>query len=229
MVKRNRSEPRARLAPTQTVAHLTDDFIAELSLPQVGRASKGIQRKLVERTFSLLHELEGLAESKYDLLHEVVLIEEAQRCVFAHYELDISESEIKYASFRKIVEGLGYERNAAGFTKKNKLSQVPPRVVRQKETAIFIDSLNIKRVTKVSDRIETQIKRRTGALLYHLDQANRDKYVGAVALRLFRDAHRIILTEEELGIRTATDNYSTLENLAEQIGYVPAHVGFKRK
>ena len=87
MSKRKRSIPRPRLAPTHTVANLTDGFIQSLEIPQIARIPSGLRNKLAERAMGLLNYLESTQQRRLDLELEVTLIDTVQKTIFACYEL----------------------------------------------------------------------------------------------------------------------------------------------
>jgi hypothetical protein len=53
--------------------------------------------------------------------------------------------------------------------------------------------------------------------------------VGALELRLVRDAHRAVLTAYELGLADAEALYGDFRKLVEELGYERTEVGYRRK
>jgi len=117
--KHDRSEPRERLSPTATLSNYSDDFIAELGIPGL---PEGIPQRLEEalraRVNALLFQLREAKRERWVKVLEVRLVREAFRAVLTAYELKIADSEVLYASFRHLVEDLGYESTDVGFTKR---------------------------------------------------------------------------------------------------------------
>ena len=117
--KRDRSSPSAqRLSPTNTVAHLTDEFIDEMNIPEL---PESIPTRLAEavrrRVQALLYCLQEAKRQRYVGALEVRLVRDAHRAVLTAYELGLPDGEIFYAKFRGLVQDLGYERTEIGFTK----------------------------------------------------------------------------------------------------------------
>ena len=117
--KRDRSNPSTpRLSPTNTVAHLTDDFIKAMNIPEL---PESIPERLAEavrrRVQALLFCLQEAKRKRYVGALEVRLVRDAHRAVLTAYELGLAEGEVFYARFRDLVEALGYERTDIGFTK----------------------------------------------------------------------------------------------------------------
>ncbi len=116
--KRERSEPRQRLSPTNTVSDYSDDFIESFQLPKLpekipARLEEAIRKRVTE----LLYILKEAQKERYIRTLEIRLVRDAHRAVLTAYELGISDSEVFYASFRQLVEELGYERTDVGFRK----------------------------------------------------------------------------------------------------------------
>ncbi len=107
------------LSPTQTVSNLTDDFIEEMEIPPPPenvpqRLAEAIQRRIT----ALLYHLREARRRAYIGPLEIRLVRDAYRAVLTAYELQLPESEVHYATFRQLVEQLGYERVEVGFRKK---------------------------------------------------------------------------------------------------------------
>lgn len=90
-------------------------------------------------------------------------------------------------------------------------------------------SFNIPRLPdNVPARLEEAVLKRVHRLLFVLKEAKREQYVGALEIRLVRDAHRAVLTAYELGLPEAEVLYARFRALVEDLGYVRADVGFTR-
>ncbi len=116
--KRDISEPRARLSPTATLTHVSEEFIEGLRIPPLPET---IPQRLLEaverRVQSLLFHLKEAKQRRYVRALEIRLVREAQRAVLTAYELKLPDAEVHYAAFRQLVEELGYERVEVGFAK----------------------------------------------------------------------------------------------------------------
>ncbi len=114
----NKNKPKERLSPTSTFAHLSDEFIDALSIPEL---PDNIPERLAEavrrRVNALLYALKVAKKERYVPALEIRLVRDAHRAVLTAYELNMSDGEVFYASFRKLVEELGYERTDVGFSK----------------------------------------------------------------------------------------------------------------
>jgi len=110
--------PKERRSPVQTVAHLTDDFIAEMNIPPLpGQVPRRLERALQQRVEALLYRLKEAVQQQYVHPLEVRLLREAQRAVLTACELNVRDCEVYYARFRTLVKDLGYDRADAGFVK----------------------------------------------------------------------------------------------------------------
>lgn len=117
--RRERSQPRERLSPTNTVSDYSDDFIESLKLPHLPEQIPGrLEEAICKRITALLYLLKEAKREKYVGTLEIRLVRDAHRAVLTAYELGLSESEVFYASFRQLVEELGYERMDVGFHKR---------------------------------------------------------------------------------------------------------------
>ena len=116
--KRKRSEPREQRSPVATVANASDDFIEDLSIPAL---PDGIPQRLEDairnRINALFFQLREAKTRRYAHMLEVRLVREAYQAVLTANELNMSESKILYAEFRRLVEDLGYESTHVGFRK----------------------------------------------------------------------------------------------------------------
>lgn len=113
------SERRPRRSPTQTVAHLTDDFVDGLHIPELpSQVPQRLRKAIKERSSALLFRLEEARTAKYHGPFEVRLVRDAHRAVLTACELGLPEGEVDYARFRELVAVLGYERTEVGFRKK---------------------------------------------------------------------------------------------------------------
>lgn len=94
----------------------------------------------------------------------------------------------------------------------------------------LIAGLDIPRLPEsIPERLADAIRRRAEAYLYALKEARQQRYVGALEIRLLRDAHRAVLTAYELGLPDGAVYYAQFRSLVEQLGYERAEVGFKRR
>ncbi len=117
--KRERSPARERLSPTKTVAHLTDDFVASLGVPELpGHPPERLASAVRERCEALLFHLERARSKEYAHPFEVRLVRDAHRIVLTAFELGVPDAEVVYARFRRLVEELDYERVDVGFRKR---------------------------------------------------------------------------------------------------------------
>lgn len=116
--KRDRSEPRQRISPTQTVSHLTDDFVEELALPVL---PESLPQRLAEaighRVEALLYHLREAKRRQYVGALEIRLVREAHQAVLTACELHLPDGSAYYAEFRQLMLDLGYEKVAVGFAK----------------------------------------------------------------------------------------------------------------
>ena len=116
--KRERNPSRERLSPTRTVAHLTDDFMDDLGIPELpDRVPDRLASALRGRTEALLFHLERARTKSYAYPFEVRLVRDAHRMALTAFELGLPDAEVYDARFRRLVEDLGYQRTAVGFSK----------------------------------------------------------------------------------------------------------------
>jgi hypothetical protein len=119
--KRERNPSRERLSPTRTVAHLTDDFVDTLGIPALpDHPPERLAGAIRERTEALLFHLEQACTKEYAHPFEVRLVRDAHRIVLAAFELGVTDAEVSYARFRRLVEALDYERVDVGFRKRRR-------------------------------------------------------------------------------------------------------------
>lgn len=115
--KRDR-EPRERRSPDATVANVSDDFIEGLNIPEL---PEGIPSRLEDalrtRISSLLFHLREAKRERYVKVLEVRLVREAHRAVLTAHELHLHDADVLYATFRSLVQDLGYKSTDAGFTR----------------------------------------------------------------------------------------------------------------
>lgn len=117
--KRDRDPSVPRLSPTHTVAHLTDEFIDEMNIPELPESIPSrLEEAVRRRVQALLYCLQEAKRQRYVGALEVRLVRDAHRAVLTAYELGLAEGEIFYARFRDLVEDLGYERTDIGFTRR---------------------------------------------------------------------------------------------------------------
>lgn len=118
--KRDRTEPRLRLSPTNTVANLTDDLMASFNIPRLpDHVPSRLGEAVLKRANSLLFRLKEAKREQYVGALEIRLVRDAHRAVLTAYELGLQEAEVLYARFRSLVEDLGYARTDVGFTKQD--------------------------------------------------------------------------------------------------------------
>jgi len=117
--KRDDTEPRPRLSPTATVEHLTEELVAELAIPPL---PEGVPQRLADaierRVQALLYRLREASTRRYVGALEIRLVRDAFRAVLTAYELKLPDSEVYYATFRHLVDELGYDSADVGFTKR---------------------------------------------------------------------------------------------------------------
>ncbi len=118
--KHTLSDPHHKRSPLNTVAHLTDEFIRDLDLPAL---PDGLPDRLTsavrERVNAHLYRLKEAKQVQWHKPFEVRLVRDAHRIVLAAYELGLPEAEAYYATFRQLVEDLGYERVDVGFRRRD--------------------------------------------------------------------------------------------------------------
>lgn len=82
---------------------------------------EGIPQRLEDaikaRIDAFLYHLRDAKKTEYVKPIEIRLVRDAHRAVLTAFELKISGCEVYYATFRKLVEELGYERTEAGYRK----------------------------------------------------------------------------------------------------------------
>ncbi len=116
--KRDRSEPRERRSPNETVGNFTDDFVQELDLPTLpGKIPQRLEDALRTRIKALLFRLREAKTERYIKPIEIRLVRDAMAAVLTAHELGLSDSEALYAKFRRRVEELGYESTQVGFAR----------------------------------------------------------------------------------------------------------------
>jgi len=116
--KRDRTEPRERRSPTETVGNYTDDFMQDLALPTLpGKIPQRLEEALRARIKALSYRLREAKTERYVQAIEIRLVREAMQAVLTAHELGLSDSEALYADFRRLVEDLGYESTHVGFAK----------------------------------------------------------------------------------------------------------------
>jgi hypothetical protein len=101
------------------VANFTDEFIAEMNIPELPESiPERLEQALRARIDALLYQLRQAKAEQYVRALEVRLVREAYHAVLAGYELDIADCEVLYATFRHLVEDLGYAAAEVGFSKR---------------------------------------------------------------------------------------------------------------
>jgi hypothetical protein len=122
MTKRgDRTDPRARISPVATLTHISDDFVAELNIPPLPETiPQRLADAVIRRIQALLFHLREAKHRQYVRALEIRLVREAYRAVLTAYELNLPDCEVHYATFRALVEELGYERVEVGFAKPEK-------------------------------------------------------------------------------------------------------------
>jgi hypothetical protein len=116
--KKDPSRPKVRFSPTKTVANLSDDFVEGLTIPELPeQIPQRLETALRRRVAAYLYQLREAKKAQYVPALEIRLLRDAHRAVLTAYELGLSESDVYYAEFRRLVEELGYERTDVGFKK----------------------------------------------------------------------------------------------------------------
>jgi hypothetical protein len=93
----------------------------------------------------------------------------------------------------------------------------------------LIEEMNIPELPdSIPTRLADAVRRRVQALLYCLQEAKRRRYVGALEVRLVRDAHRAVLTAYELGLPDGEIFYAKFRDLVQDLGYERTDIGFTR-
>ena len=117
--KRDRPEPRERRSPLARVVNVSEDFIRDLDIPAL---PENIPQRLEEairaRVNALFFHLREAAKERYVKVLEVRLVREAFRAVLTAHELRLADSEVLYATFRRLVDELGYDSADVGFMKR---------------------------------------------------------------------------------------------------------------
>jgi hypothetical protein len=120
--KNDKSNPRQRISPTETVAHLTDDFVESLDIPPLPDSIPArLENALRRRIMAFMHYLKSARKQRYVGALELRLVRDAHRAVLTAYELGLADAEALYGDFRKLVEELGYERTEVGYRRKEPL------------------------------------------------------------------------------------------------------------
>jgi hypothetical protein len=100
------------------VARLSDELISALNIPKL---PSGVPQRLEDglraRIDALLFQLREAKRERYIPAIETRLVRDAQQAVLTANELGLEDAEVYYATFRHLVEELGYERVEAGFAK----------------------------------------------------------------------------------------------------------------
>lgn len=116
--RKDKTNPKQRMSPTHTVAHLSDDFIEEMRIPRLPeQIPERLADALRKRVQAFLFRLKAAKKEQYVPALEIRLVRDAHRAVLAAYELGLPEGEVFYAGFRRLVEDLDYERTDVGYTK----------------------------------------------------------------------------------------------------------------
>jgi len=78
------------------------------------------------------------------------------------------------------------------------------------------------------NRLEEAIAARVEAFLFRLKEAQQNRYVRALEIRLIRDAHAAVLTAYELRLRNAGVWYARFREAVEALGYERTDIGFTK-
>jgi hypothetical protein len=117
--KHTLSDPRNKMSPLNTVAHLTDEFINDLQLPELpGGIPDRLSNAVRERVNAHLFRLKEAKQVQWHKPFEVRLVRDAHRIVLTAYELGMPEAEAYYATFRQLAEDLGYRRADVGYQRR---------------------------------------------------------------------------------------------------------------
>lgn len=94
----------------------------------------------------------------------------------------------------------------------------------------FIRGLNIPVLPdQIPARLEDSLRRRVQAFLFYLAHFRRQRLVGALEIRLVRDAQQAVLAAHELGLVDADRLYAEFRHLVEDLGYERTEVGFSKR
>ncbi len=116
--KHESHEARERRSPNATLTN-TDEFIADLNLPQLPEAiPQRLEEALHARVNALLFQLREAKKQQWVKVLEVRLVREAFRAVVTAHEFQIQDCDVFYANFRHLVDELGYESTDVGFVKR---------------------------------------------------------------------------------------------------------------
>jgi hypothetical protein len=103
----------------ETVAQLTDELIAALNIPSL---PEGVPQRLEEALRARIDAcLFHLRERRHDRLIpalEIRLVREAHSAVLTACELGLRDGKVYFATLRKLLEEMGYERTEVGFRRK---------------------------------------------------------------------------------------------------------------
>jgi len=114
--KEQTGEPRPRRSPMETVKNITDDLLVELNIPALPEnVPQRLEDALRARIEALLFQLRECTHKHYVVALELRLVREAHSAVLTACELNIRDGRIYFATFRKLIEELGYERTEVGF------------------------------------------------------------------------------------------------------------------
>ncbi len=115
----DRLEPRERRSPNATLSNYSDDFIEGLAIPALPDSiPQRLEEAIRARVNAMLFRLREAKTERYVKVLEVRLVREAFRAVLTAYELGLADSEVLYATFRHLVEDLGFESTDVGFVKR---------------------------------------------------------------------------------------------------------------
>ena len=118
MAKKLESPVKHRLSPTQTVRNLSEDFVQSLDIPSLPtHLPQRLEEAINGRVDAWLYQLREAKKRRFVKAIEVRLVRDAHRAVLTAYELGLRNAETNYATFRELVEELGYERTDVGFAK----------------------------------------------------------------------------------------------------------------
>jgi hypothetical protein len=116
--KTDTTAPKQRRSPNQTYRNISEEFMQDLGIPDLPeQIPTRLEDALRARVQALLFHLREARREGYVKALEVRLVRDAHSAVLTAYELKMREAEEWYASFRQLVEDLGYERTDVGFTK----------------------------------------------------------------------------------------------------------------
>jgi hypothetical protein len=110
------STDKKKLSPVSTFYNVTEELIKELSIPSLpDNIPQRLEDALVARIEALLFHLREAKAKRYIRALQIRLARDTQRAVLTAYELHVRNAEAYYATFRGLLEELGFEKTDVGF------------------------------------------------------------------------------------------------------------------